>query len=98
MGSASKEGAPGGTGKQATLSLALIAGCLFQLPMGMIWSTIGLIVLPFEAEKFYPERHSGFLGVLLTIAGTSQVEGGEKSFMFGNSSVDKSCVFLLVDK
>lgn len=59
--------------KQATISLALIAACLFQLPMGMIWSTIGLIVLPYEAEKFYPERHSGFLGVLLTIAGTSQI-------------------------
>ncbi|CAD7928935.1 unnamed protein product [Amoebophrya sp. A25] len=55
------------------LTTRLLAACLFQLPMGMIWSTIGLIVLPYEAEKFYPKAHSGFLGLLLTIAGTSQV-------------------------
>ncbi|CAD7941099.1 unnamed protein product [Amoebophrya sp. A120] len=60
-------------GASPQLTIRLVAACLFQLPMGIIWSTIGLIVLPYEAEKFYPKAHSGFLGVLLTIAGTSQV-------------------------
>lgn len=54
-------------------SLQLILACLFQLPMGMIWTTMGLIVLPYEAEKFYPEKHSALLSLLVTIAGTSQL-------------------------
>eukprot|EP00392_Amoebophrya_sp_AT5.2_P017361 g17705.t1 len=91
--SRSSDGSTGSGDAKSTqapqITIQLLAACLFQLPMGIIWSTIGLIVLPYEAEKFYPQAHSGFLGVLLTIAGTSQIV----SPMVGRLSDDHRSIF-----
>lgn len=51
----------------------LVLMTIFSLPMAVIWSTMGLVVLPAEAIWLFPTDESFFLGIFLVVVGISQL-------------------------
>eukprot|EP01134_Creolimax_fragrantissima_P003865 CFRG3865T1 len=47
----------------------------FAFAYGLLISTFGLIILPIESEKLWPEKHAVMLAIFLGVCGVSQLSG-----------------------
>mmetsp|Transcript_103883 Transcript_103883/g.293829 ORF Transcript_103883/g.293829 Transcript_103883/m.293829 type:complete len:473 (+) Transcript_103883:112-1530(+) len=53
--------------------LQVLLMTIFTFPMSVIWSTMGMVVLPAEALWLYPGDESLYLGFFLSVVGLSQL-------------------------
>jgi len=63
----------GDEAKNLLSSLRIICMTCYSLPLAVIWSTMGLVILPAEALRLFPTDESLFLGIFLLIVGFSQL-------------------------
>lgn len=62
-----------GTPRGFVPRLQLFGMVLFAFPLSLIWSSMGLVVLPAEALRFWPSNESIWLGAMLFVVGVSQL-------------------------
>jgi len=58
----------------------------FAFAYGILISTFGLITLPLEAERLWPEKHALLLAIFLAVCGVSQLSGPISGFVSDNSA------------
>mmetsp|Transcript_98010 Transcript_98010/g.174503 ORF Transcript_98010/g.174503 Transcript_98010/m.174503 type:complete len:541 (-) Transcript_98010:16-1638(-) len=56
-------------------ALQIWAFSALNIPYGFTIAAVGLIVVPLEAERLWPESHSEALGILAVLAGMAQLVG-----------------------
>jgi len=57
----------------APSTCTLIMMTVFVFPISLIWGTMGMVVLPAEALRLYPDGEALYLGIMMTVVAFSQL-------------------------